>query len=77
MNKLMNKLIHVNCSKKCWPTLAGDTYQTVIMYLSSVVRSPGPPALDELFNCHNNPEDKYYYYPSEFEKLGSMPRATW
>lgn len=44
----MNKLIHVNYSKKRWPMLAVNIYQMVIMYLSSILRSPGPTAIDEL-----------------------------
>ena len=73
----MNKLIRVKYSKKCWSLLAGNTYQTVIMYLSSVLRSPGPTAVDELFNCHNNPLGSYYDYPSELERSSNMTRVTW
>lgn len=44
----MSKLIHVNYSKKHWPILAVNTYQTVIICLSSILRNPGPTTIGEL-----------------------------
>lgn len=51
----MNKLIHVDYSKKGWSIVAGNIYQTVVINLNSVLRSPGPTTTDKLFNYHNNP----------------------